>query len=297
MLNNILIPIDDSKCSEQAAHYGFALAKHFKARVVIVHVVEELPQLYRETAWFESLLKQGTDLINSWKHKAQNENLTVQASVIKGEDVAQSVVTAAQENNCDLILMGTHGRKGLAHAFLGSVAERVTRLSDIPIMLIRDQGTVPEIKRIVLAIDGSVTSRKALSYADNLAQKANAELHLLHVIPDLPPPIFDPLGVGGMVSGLTYDSMLKNLEQEARIVMEVARAEIKTENPIFHTARAQRERTSDVITQYAKEQQCDLIVMGTHGRTGLNHILLGSVAQGVTHQATCPLLLIHHAEA
>jgi nucleotide-binding universal stress UspA family protein len=95
-----------------------------------------------------------------------------------------------------------------------------------------------------------------------------------------------------VAAGLTYSNTLKQLEHEGRIVMEVSRAEVDTTNPIFHTARAQRERIPEVLVKYAAEQQCDLIVMGTHGRTGLDHLLLGSVAEGVAHMAAVPLLLV-----
>ena len=77
--------------------------------------------------------------------------------------------------------------------------------------------------------------------------------------------------------------------------MEVAGAEIKCEKTFFHTARAQRESIDEVIVSYAQEKQCDLIVMGTHGRTGLNRLLLGSVAEGVAHTTPVPLMLIHLA--
>jgi nucleotide-binding universal stress UspA family protein len=192
-------------------------------------------------------------------------------------------------------VMGTHGRKGLAHALLGSVAERVTRLATIPVMLVRESkhATLPSWQRILVAVDGSSASRKALNVADQLAQTTSAELHLLHVIPDLPMPLVDPIGVGAVAASLTYENTLKELEHEARIVMEVSRSEIETQKTVFHTARAQRERIADTIMRYAREQHCDLIVMGTHGRTGLNHLLLGSVAEGVTHTTPVPLLLIH----
>lgn len=296
MFKKILIPVDDSRCSEQAARCGLGLAKTFNASVLMLHVLEALPEIYRDTSWAESLMQQARDLLADWEKKAQPEQIPMQTRVLQSQDIAQSIVQSAQETACDLIVMGTHGRKGLAHMFLGSVAERVTRLSDLPVMLIRDIKGTSDIKRIVVAIDGSMTSRKALQYADNLAQTMKAELHLLHVIPDLPPPLSDPLGIAGMVSGLTYESMLADLEREARIVMEVSKAEIKTQNPVLFTARAQRERVADVITRYAKEYDADLVVMGTHGRTGLNYMLLGSVAQGVAHQATVPLLLVHDQE-
>lgn len=295
MFKKLLIPIDDSTCSKQAANAGLELAKRFGSSVLITHVVQDLPKIYRDSTWNMALLKQGKALLEEWKKLGQEQELTLETTVTTGKDTAESIIKAAQENMCDLIVMGTHGRKGLAHALLGSVAERVTRLATTPVLLVRENkhATTATWQRLLVAVDGSGASRKALKVADELAQKTSAELHLLHVIPDLPPPLFDPIGVGGVAASLSYENTLKELEHEARIVMEVSKAEIDTQTTVFHTARAQRERITDTIVRYAKEHHCDLIVMGTHGRTGLNHLLLGSVAEGVAHTTPVPLLLIH----
>ncbi len=299
MFNKILIPVDDSSCSKYAAEFGIELAKKLKAQIFIIHVTADLPTIYAATDWAEDLLEQGGKLLDTYRQN--QENLNLKTLVVKSLDIAQGIIQSAHDRQCDLIVMGTHGRRGIAHAFLGSVAERVIRLSTLPVLLIRqpkaDQHqTVSSLwQRIVVAIDGSEASRKALSYADQLAQSDNAELHLIHVIPDLPPPLVDPLGVGGMAAGFTYSDALKELEREARIVMEVAKAEIKCEKTFFHIARAQRESIDNVIVNYAKEKHCDLIVMGTHGRTGLNRLLLGSVAEALAHSTPIPLMLIHFA--
>jgi nucleotide-binding universal stress UspA family protein len=289
MFGKILIPVDDSTCSVQAGDFGLGLAKQFHAKVLLTHVVEELPKVYQDSDWAKGLKEEGEALLATWAKRGEVETLAV-----TGKDIAGSLITTAKEQGCDLIVMGTHGRKGLAHAFLGSVAERVIRSATLPVLLVREskKAVSTNWQRILVAVDGSEASRRALHYADRLAQTAKAELHLLHVIPDLPPPLVDPIGVGGVAASLTYDDTLKQLEHEARVVMEVSRAEIDTQNTVFHTARAQRERVADTLVRYAQEQACQLIVMGTHGRTGFNHFLLGSVAEGVAHTTPVPLLLI-----
>jgi nucleotide-binding universal stress UspA family protein len=311
MFKNILISVDDSSCSEQAGTYGLELAKRFGARVLVTHIVAELPKLYSGTNWAKEMLEQGKQLLATWKQKAEAENFLLETSVVASQDIALGIVSAAQENACDLIVMGTHGRKGLAHAFLGSVAERVTRLTTLPVLLVRETkvgqtkvgetkvseakpAITPSFERILVAVDGSDASRKALRYADDLAQATQAELHLLHVIPDLPAPLIDPVALGGAAATLNYKDTLKHLEQEARIIMEVSRAELDTQTTVFHTARAQREGIAEVITSYAKAQGCSFIVMGTHGRSGFDRLLLGSVAEGVAHTTPVPLLLIRH---
>lgn len=302
MFKKILLPVDDSACSTHAGEYGLELAKQFDSSVLVATVVEELPKLYKGGDWAKALREQGEQLVATWTKRGGEKKLPLETLVIAGtpteQGVAESIIHTAKEQGCDLIVMGTHGRRGLAHAFLGSVAERVIRLATLPVMLVRQakDAAVINWQRILVAVDGSAASRKALRYADHLAQKTNAELHLIHVIPDLPPPLVDPIGVGGVAASLTYGDALKQLEHEARLVMEVSRAEVDTQNTVFHTARAQRERVAETLVKYAKEQDCQLIVMGTHGRTGFNHFLLGSVAEGVAHTTPVPLLLVRTKE-
>ena len=296
MFEKILIPVDDSSCSERAGQFALGLAKSFGATLVVSHVLDELPNIYSDTNWAKDLLTQGQALLEIWQKKGNEANLTLETTLVASQDRAAMIVTTAQAHACDLIVMGTHGRKGLAHAFLGSVAERVTRLATLPVMLVRETkqpSTSATFQRILVAVDGSEASRKALTYADRLAKHSGAELHLVTVIPDVPPPLVDPIGVGGAAASLTYNETLKTLEQEARVVMEVSRAQVDSQKTVFHTARAQRERVADVLTTYAKEKACDLMVMGTHGRTGFDRLLLGSVAEGVAHNTTVPLLLVH----
>ena len=215
MFKKILIPVDDSSCSKYAAGIGLELAKKFKAQVLITHVIADLPTVYATSNWGEALLEQGEKLLDSYRQN--QENLNLETLAVKSLDTAQGIIQIAQNNYCDLIVIGTHGRRGIAHAFLGSVAERVIRLSTLPVILIRqakaaEHQTVPSLwQRIMVAIDGSEASHKALSYADQLAQSNQAELHLIHVIPDLPPPLVDPLGVGGMAASFTYGDALKEL--------------------------------------------------------------------------------------
>jgi nucleotide-binding universal stress UspA family protein len=297
MFKKLLIAVDDSSCSVHAGEYALELAKRFNAQVCITTIVEELPKVYKGGDWAQALVEQGEQLLDEWSKKGEARGLPfdrfVVTGTVTGRGVAESILHMAREHNCDLIVMGTHGRKGIAHV-LGSIAERVIRLATMPVMLVREAKDTlsPNWQRILVAVDGSDASRKALRYADHLAQTASAELHLIHVIPDLPPPLVDPIGVGGVAASFTYSDTLKQFEHDARIIMEVSRAEIDTQNTVFHTARAQRERIADTLVRYAQEQSCALIVMGTHGRTGFNRFLLGSVAEGVAHTTTVPLLLI-----
>ena len=147
------------------------------------------------------------------------------------------------------------------------------------------------IKNVLVATDFSEPSAKALNYARAMARSFGARLHVLHV--------FEPLWitsadvVGG---GVALASMIQGLEDTARkqlddAVTEEDRRELHADATLITSESPARE-----IAHYASEHQIDLIVIGTHGRSGLSRMLIGSVAEKVVRMAPCPVLTVHHQE-
>jgi nucleotide-binding universal stress UspA family protein len=143
------------------------------------------------------------------------------------------------------------------------------------------------LKRILAPTDFSANSRIAVDYACALAAQNDSELHLLHVLQDimvLAPP--DPTGVYGLPA---------NYEDRIRAAAEAALTALPDQIwPGRHrVVRALRQGSAFAeIVRYARENEIDLIVIGTHGRTGLAHVLLGSVAEKVVRKADCPVLTV-----
>jgi universal stress protein A len=143
------------------------------------------------------------------------------------------------------------------------------------------------IRRILFPTDFSGPAEYAWSYALTFAQEFGAEVHLVHVI--APPPRlteayavnFDPEG------------MVKSLTAEANASMDQMVEAAKSRGLIFHRAVRVGVDSREII-DYATKNEIDLIVMATHGRTGLAHVLLGSVAEKVVRKAPCPVLTIKH---
>lgn len=147
-----------------------------------------------------------------------------------------------------------------------------------------------DLKRILVPTDFSKFSQVALTYAAALAEKFNAELHLLHVVQNLAVMIPDSVNVMPPVG--------PSLEQMTSAVT-VALDRIIKENHLeaFPAQKIVREGTPFYeITNYAKENNIDLIVMGTHGHSGLVHMLLGSVTEKVVRKSPCPVLTVRHPE-
>ena len=189
--------------------------------------------------------------------------------------------------------MGTQGREGLERLLVGSVAERVARQANQPVMLLRWTGTVPmqsSFDSILVPVDGSDASRAALWTADELAKQLAASLHFLHVLPDIPLPMSAGLGFGT----LTYqpEPWIEAVENEGKAIIKNA-TELSTQQSVQTTiVPATGARTAQAILKFAKAQHSSLIVIGTHGRRGVDRLLLGSVAEGVMHHADVPVLLV-----
>lgn len=147
-----------------------------------------------------------------------------------------------------------------------------------------------DLHRILIPTDFSKHSHNALTYAAAFAEKFDAQLHLLHVVQDLAvfipdmvtvaPPIVPSLEQMTSAVRSAFDRVIKENHLEKLNVQ----LEVRQGNPFYE------------IVRYAKEADVDLIVMGTHGHTGLAHVLLGSVTEKVVRKAPCPVLTVRHPE-
>ena len=300
MYKNILIPVDGSPPSEYAAAVGLTLARRLNAASVFAHVSE--PRRYLELRDLEEAKTQartlGQDLLEHWRHEARRQHVTVSLWLAERPDVAEALCEAAQAEGCDLIVLGTHGRTGLPRLLLGSVAEHVARLAPTPILLVRGDAAQqpPVFTRVLLATDGSPEGTRALEHADGLAQGLGARLTLLHVAFDVG---YAPKHLGRYQQYTDPETLERQFAQSRAHLREqgqtlLAEAKGHCHSPEVETVLRESlyELTSEVICKVAEERGHDLIVMGTHGYTGLRRFLLGSVASEVAHRAKQPVLLV-----
>lgn len=286
MYKKILIPVDGSACSEKAARLGLALAGKLAAQVILAHVVA--PYTPEAKAQEERYRAEGRALLGRWEQTAKAAKIGVRVRLEESPSIPETLTRLCQEEGCDLIVMGTHSREGLAHLFLGSVAERVSRLASVPVMLVRGRAGEGEhfrLEHILVAIDGSTLSQLALEHAKQLAERLGASLHLLHVIPTARHYLHEPQWA--------YELDQAELRKEGEHILAEAARELPRAEVILRDAAGRR--IGEVITAVAHEKGTDLIVMGTHGRSGLSHFLLGSVAEWVAHHAQPAILLVRKA--
>ena len=214
------------------------------------------------------------------------EDVSTRTIILRGNP-ARRIVELADDEPVDLIVMPTHARKGFERLLVGSVTEKVSRLSKVPVLTIPptdEPSTGLEINRVLFPTDFSDPADSALDDALAVASEFGADLMMVHVItigdqdpgnPDWAFPVIPT----------------EHLDQIERAATgELESRERGTPDRVSVTTRVVRGFDPSVeIARVAAEEQADLIVMATHGHTGLMHALLGSTTGKVIRLADCPV--------
>jgi nucleotide-binding universal stress UspA family protein len=288
-VRRILVTTDFSRLSLAAIPYALAVARHFGAELHLFHVVD--------TTQFSSKslllpLISPAELSRPLLKRLQGIALKFSPSgeihVIKPrEGRAYSEICArARKLRAGLIVIASHGTTGFQHIWLGSTAERVVRHSPCPVLVVRKQGRRFQeggirLRKILVPLDFSDCSQVAFDCGARLARHFHSELLLVHVID----PMCYPLGdeYGGVHSA--------RLMEEERASAQSKMKKLARNTKVQCSIRITEGSPATEICQLAK-RDVDLIIAPTHGRTGLGHVLIGSVAERVVRHATCPVLVI-----
>lgn len=296
-IKKILHPTDFSDHAKVAFDHAFHLARHYEAELHVLHVVPSFgddPILgaydaaVDKESFLVKLLGQKADgEMRSYIAPYQKRHPSIQQVVSRGSAAAPVIIDYAAKNQVDVIVMGTHGRRGIRKAVLGSIAAEVVREAPCSVLTIRkQQGPDDEarpVQRILVPTDFSPHAEQALQMAKDMAVSYGAELHLLHSIRPLPfaSTFTSQLSLYELVPEL-QDKIKGKLEEQLQKTTGPA---VPTE---FHIAES---HPAQAIVAVAKAQQADLIVMGPRGTSGLEHIVLGSVAERVVRTASCPVFV------
>lgn len=304
-IKSILCPVDFSEHSRRALDHAVAIARWYGSTITLVHVhVAPPPALYgleAPTPVGLVLTQEDRDrLIAAMARLAEAANASrvpIELVVADGMSAASEILARASSMRADLLTIGTHGRSGFERLLLGSVTEKVLRKAECPVLTVprgaADAVPAPvAFKRILCPLDFSASSFHALDYAMSLAQEADAQLTVLHVMTyDMAveaPEIYETVPA---VSTLTMADYRARCEQHARerlhaAVPDSVRAYCAVET-VTTSGKPYRE-----ILRMAAEQQADLIVMGVQGRGAADLMLFGSTTQHVVRQAGCPVLTL-----
>ncbi len=196
-------------------------------------------------------------------------------------------------------MLGTPGREVLQKLIQGRVAEGVLKNTPLPVMLVHHtpRPFEPLFQRILVAVDGDKISDTALAHATQLAQGLKATLDVLHVIPDISPSSKNFRSTSQDMQRFVLESEIESHEIIAHAWSEIHISAIEPNRIEVFETRSSGAKIHEAILRHAKQRKIDLIVMGTHIRTGLARFVMGSVAEGVVHHASLPVLLVRGLEA
>jgi nucleotide-binding universal stress UspA family protein len=286
----ILCATDFSSTAERAAKLAGDLAERFDAQFHLLHVNVILEDPHLEEAHrqkMEELVATGDparrrDLENGPVHQP---GLEVVPHMVRGLAPAEAIVETASSLSTDLIAMGTHGRRGLSKLLLGSVAERVVRTSPVPVLTVRADADIEleGVPRLLVSHDFSDTSANAVRMAAAWASALKAEITLLHAVEPVVYPEFYSVDV------LSDDLMARLVERSEKALHSAAEELLGGADA---TVRVEVGRAADTIVQQATADDFDFVVMATRGLSGLEQVLLGSVAESVLRRCEVPLLAV-----
>ena len=288
-IERILCPTDLSEDSERTLRYAVALALAYGAKLFVCYRPKSSAEDHEGVLQtIERLIGAGQSA--SPAGSAETSTLSWESVLLEDEDLGTCITREAARRGAQLILMRSR-RRPFAAAVLGSTAETVSRLAPCPVLVMHaderewmdnSTGTLV-LRRILVAYDFSPHSELALGHALALAQKFQAELHLLHVLPA--PVVREPeIAWVGQDTNAPYHHAARRLQQAVP-------AEIHLWSNVKHAVQW-GSPYSEVLT-YAEEQEIDLISMGAHGHGYGSYTLFGSNVDRVLRQSPCPLLIAH----
>jgi nucleotide-binding universal stress UspA family protein len=294
MYDRIVIAVDGSDEAMRAARRGLQLAQAFGTTVTVLSVVEQRAlRLTATSAEKAQLRERGETALTAVEGLASEFGQTVTTKLLEGKPAVR-ISEFADEQNADLIVVGRRGLTGLGRRLLGGVTERVLNRSDVPVLVFSGGDEEGEMEaaysRVLVTTDGSENAEVAIPHGTAIAQRYGSDVHVLNVV--------DIQAAGGAFNaGGLEKEFLERLDARGQEAVDSVADEIKESAPDL-TLETAVERTTSFegaaagVRQYIEENEVDLVVMGSHGRSNLKRQLLGSVASTVLRTVDVPVLVV-----
>jgi len=294
-LKKILFPTDFSRCADYAFQHALRLALQYNAELHIFHAMvlftEDMDKVKREFPEIEEDIEKYLQ-----KYYKNAENLSKDIKVVKttarGFSISEEIIRYAADIDADIIVCGTHGRGFLGHFFLGSVAEKIIRFAPCPALTIKQNKK--EIKpytrysNLLIPFDFSQCSKKALTYGVEFSKTYNASLTAIHIVEQ---PIHPAFYAGGVKSVFELNP---NIEKKAKENFD--NIITKIDKDIKYNFILKEGEIHKGITDFALNNKTDLLIMGTHGLSGIEHFLIGSTTEKVIRRTDIPVLTVKSQE-
>lgn len=289
-VRRVLCATDLSPASDAAWAFARRLGRATGAELALVHVLPPIPiplEAGFDAATYQRLAEADRGSATTRLEELQAAaGLRVTTRVVDGPP-APRILEMAADWGADVAVVGTHGRTGLDRLLLGSVAEQVVHLARCPVVTVRSAAPPPApegpIRRLVYPTDFSPAARRAWPWGRALAEATGASVDVVHVLLDVVPDRHvDPAFLARAAAAI-------RAEAQGHADQFVAGCGLPRDRVSVHLLHGVE---TDQIVHWAQSRAADLIVMGTHGRTGVLRLALGSVARRVLHAAPCAVMTV-----
>jgi nucleotide-binding universal stress UspA family protein len=285
MYESVLLPVDGSEGSAEILHHVSELAHWCDASLQLLYVADTNRDSVTVVGndVVDALVQEGRSIVDEAAKTLDSLGVAYDTDVVQGNP-AETIVDYAERYDHDLIAIPTHGREGVSRYLLGSVTEKVVRLSSVPVLTARmrpdEQFTFP-YENVLLPTDGSEDATRAARYGLSLAGSLDATVHVLSVVDD------SSLGVD-VRSTLAGEET----ERAAREAVEAVEDEAARHDVTNLRTHVTHGTPVDEIIDYVESNDVHAVVMGTTGRRGTDRVLLGSVAEKVVRTAPVPVITV-----
>lgn len=296
MFKHLLVPLDGSHLAESALPIAAKLAEKLGAAVTLIHIIERnapkeihserhLTNPEEAQAYLSEVAKQ---------YFPPDIPIRLHVHTTEVSDVARSIAAHSEELAPDLIVMCTHGRGGLLGWIYGSIAQQVIAIGETPVLIVRpervEQRADFHCRKLLVTLDGFVEHEQGMQVAVGLAEACPADLHLLMVIPNFSDLTGEQAAASRMAPGAT-SAILDSAEQGGEEYLR-RHLERLQQAGIQATAEIARGDPVNTIVNTAREVGANLIVLGTHGKTGMDAFWSGSATPKISGRSPVPLLLV-----
>jgi len=293
-VRTVLVATDFSPTAAAAARWGASLARMHGARVVLVHALAPpippagSPDFVALPPDYELHFREAAQQrLSALADEVQRSGTATSFDLLVGPPSA-TVLEASTKHGADVIVVGTRGLTGFRHLLLGSTAERIVHGAKVPVLVVHpsDPDAGRGLRTVLVPTDFSEDATLAVKTAQRLlhAAEPGARLLLLHAY-HLPVE-FTALGTMPVTPTLFADA-----QEQARVHLEEIAKPLRSQGLTVETL-AREGYAPTVIEEVARSESVNLIAMGTHGRSGLQRLLLGSTAERVVQHAPCPVLVV-----
>lgn len=285
MFDDILVPTDGSACARAAVEHAEDLARHCDASIHALCVADS--RALETVTGYEQLETARRDLAERTCKELAERGLSAEHAV-RTDVPHRAILRYAADQDVDLVVMGSHGRTGPERFLLGSVTEKVVRRSDVPVLTVKlpgEGGHSFPYRDVLVPTDGSDGAVAAVEPALALAAAYEATMHTLSVVdvktlgPDVRPALD-----------------LEALEASARSAVEAIETRARQAGISEVTTAVRVGYPYSAIRSYVEERDVDVVVMGTHGRSGISRYLLGSVTEKLIRTCPVPVMTVRRPD-